>query len=156
MNILNMPEVVDIGIEKEKRRRDFYKKVSEAFKEKEISKLFKDLSKWEEEHIEKFSSIRKSLKESETTSSVPGELESYIGTLLEEKLYTEVEPKQFADNIKKPIDAIRRGIEFEKDAILFFGEIAQYMDADSKAIIDTLVAEEKQHIVYLAEMKRKI
>lgn len=154
-NIFNAAEIADMGIEKEKKRRDFYGLVAKNFKDTEMNSLFSRLRDWEDEHIKKFTAIRNEIKDAEITESYQGEFEAYIRAMVDDKLYSEVSPEAFSKNIKKPIDAIRYGIGFEKDAILFFNELMQFMAAHNKDKIEKLVNEEKQHIIYLTDLKNK-
>ena len=156
MNIFNMSEIVDLGIEKEKKRRDFYGLVAEKFSGKNMKELFTKLRDWEEEHIKKFTEIRASVKELRETESYEGELNSYMQALLDDKLYNDVSPAKFSANVKTPLDAISYGIGFEKDAIIFFNEIMGYTVDARKDVIKKLIEEEKQHIVYLAALKEKV
>jgi rubrerythrin len=157
MNIFNAAEVVDIGIEKEKKRRDFYAMVAELFKEeKDMNDLFTKLRDWESTHIEKFTEIRNRLQEYETFETYEGELEDYMTALVDEKLYDVVTPEIFAKKIKKPIDAINYGMSFEKDAILFFEELLPNMRPVNSASIQALIDEEKKHLIYLYQLKKNI
>jgi len=156
MNTFSISEIVEMGIEKEKKRRDFYAMVSESFKEKDMKDLFSKLKNWEEEHIKKFSEIRDSIKELKETETYEGELSAYMRALVDDKLYSRVLPANFSKNVKSPLDAISYGIDFEKDAILFFNEIVRYTVDSRKDIVQKLVDEEKQHIVYLALLRQKV
>ena len=154
-NVFNAAEVIDMGIEKEKKRRDFYGLVSEKFKDKEINSLFSRLRDWEDEHIKKFSQIRDEVKGSEITESYQGEFGSYIRAMVDDRLYSEASPSGFAKNVKTPLEAIKYGIGFEKDAILFFHELLRYMTPHHQEKIVELINEEKKHLIYLTELKRK-
>ena len=154
-NLFNAAEVIDTGIEKEKKRRDFYGLVAAKFKEKDMKELFSRLRDWEEEHIKKFTVIRKSVEESEATESFTGELASYMKSLVDELLYKEVSAEEFSKNVKSPLIAIRYGIGFEKDAILFFNELLKYMEPHHSEKVKELIDEEKKHIIYLTELKRR-
>ncbi len=156
MNIFSLSEIVDLGVEKEKKRRDFYGLCAERFSRKEMKELFGKLKDWEEEHIKKFSGIRASIKEIKETEGYEGELNSYMQALLDDKLYNDVSPSKFSANVKTPLDAISYGIGFEKDSIIFFGEIMNYTADDRKDVIKKLIEEEKQHIIYLANLKEKV
>jgi rubrerythrin len=157
MNIFNAAEVVDIGIEKEKKRRDFYAMVAELFKEdKAMNELFTKLANWEVSHIEKFAEIRNRIQEYETFETYEGELQDYMDALVDEKLYNLTTPEIFAKKIKKPVDAITCGMSFEKDAILFFNEIQPNMSPANGKIILELVSEEKKHLIYLYQMKKQL
>lgn len=155
MAIFNAAEIIDMGIEKEKKRRDFYGLAAEKFVDKAMKSLFARLRDWEAAHIVKFTEIRKSVEEDETFESYPGELIEYMKTLVDNKLYKEVSPQNFTKIVKAPLDAIKYGMVFEKDAILFFNELAPYMSADNKEKIQKLVDEEKTHLIYLSELKKK-
>lgn len=156
MNIFSISEIVDLGIEKEKKRRDFYGMCAEEFDHKEMKDLFTKLRDWEETHIKKFSGIRDSIKEPRETEGYEGEMNSYMQALLDDKLYNDVSPAKFSANVKTPLDAISYGIGFEKDSIIFFNEIMNYTVDARKEIVKELIKEEKQHIVYLALLKERI
>ena len=156
MNIFNMSEIVDLGIEKEKKRRDFYGLVAERFSDKNMKELFTKLKGWEDAHIKKFTEIRGSIKDIRETENYEGEFNSYMQALLDDKLYNDVSPAKFSANVKTPLDAISYGIGFEKDAIIFFNEIANYTVDARRDVIKKLIEEEKQHIVYLAALRENV
>lgn len=156
MNIFNAAEVIDMGIEKEKKRRDFYDMVSKKFADNpDMKELFTRLRDWEETHIKKFSEIRNTVEEDETFEGYPGELEDYIGTLVDETLYSVVNPESFSQTVKNPVDAVKIGMTFEKDAILFFSELIPSMNPVHTEKVRMLIDEEKLHLVYLSRLKTK-
>jgi rubrerythrin len=154
--VFDVAEIIDMGVEKEKRRRDFYGLVAEKIEQEDVKQLFLRLKDWEEAHIKKFSEIRESVQEPLTAEKYPGELQAYMGTLVDDKLYDSVSPDQFSNSVKDAHDAVRYAIEFEKDAILFFNELLQWMRSPSVEPIKMLIEEEKRHIVYLADLRKKL
>ncbi|MFH1996570.1 MAG: ferritin family protein [Candidatus Omnitrophota bacterium] len=156
MGLFNAPEVVDIGIEKEKKRRDFYGRVARSFDNKELKDLFTKLRNWEEEHILRFIEIRDSLIGSEATDSYAGELEDYAKALVDDQLYQNVASENFEKNVTSPASAVQYGIGFEKDAILFFNELIPHVPEQNRKIVQQLIEEEKSHIVYLSQLKNKL
>ncbi|KPK97599.1 MAG: hypothetical protein AMJ95_08210 [Omnitrophica WOR_2 bacterium SM23_72] len=156
MNIFHISEVVDLGIEKEKRRRDFYDLVAKSFQEEAPKKLFLRLRDWEATHIKRFTEIKESLGEEKSAESYPGELSAYMRSLVDDKLYNQVEPKEFSQNVKTVLDAIQYGLGFEKDAILFFSELKGYTSDTHKEVIQQLIDEEKQHIIYLLNLRKEM
>ncbi len=153
-NVFNAAEVIDMGIEKEKKRRDFYGLVATTLKAKEKKKLFFQLKVWEETHVKKFTEIRNSLEESEVAESYQGEFAAYIKAAVDDMLYDQVSPEEFSKNVKSELSAIQYGMGFEKDAILFFNELLRYMAPYHKDKVQELIDEEKKHLVYLSELKR--
>ncbi|MFH0826267.1 MAG: ferritin family protein [Candidatus Omnitrophota bacterium] len=156
MNIFHISEVVDMGIEKEKKRRDFYDLVARSFQDEAAKKLFLRLRDWEVAHIKKFTEIKESLGEEESAESYPGELSAYMRSLVDDKLYNQVTPQEFSQNVKTVLDAIQYGLGFEKDAILFFSELKSYASDTHKEVIQQLIDEEKQHIIYLINLKKEM
>ncbi len=152
-NVFSAAEIIDMGIAKEKKRRDFYGYAAKKFKAKDMKELFTKLRDWEEEHIKKFTQIRNSTETYEIQESYQGEFASYIKFVVDDMLYKQVSAPWFAKNVKKPITAIQYGIGFEKDAILFFGELLRYMMGPNKEKVGELIDEEKKHLIYLSELK---
>lgn len=153
--IFHVVEVVDLGIEKEKARRDFYDRVANYFAQSEMKDLFTRLRDWEAQHIEKFTEIRDSLPEPEPVDSYPGEMALYMQSLVDDKLYKDTSPQEFGRRISSPLIAIQYGMGFERDAILFFNELLPHVGSSNADAIQQLINEEKQHLVYLAELKKK-
>jgi rubrerythrin len=156
MNIFHISEVVDMGIEKEKKRRDFYDLAAKSFSEPNAKKLFLRLKDWEEEHIKKFSAIKGKLTGEEAAESYPGELSAYMRALVDDRQYLQVTPEQFVQNVKTVLEAIQIALGFEKDAILFFSEFKPYTTDTQREIIQELIDEEKQHIVYLINLRKEL
>jgi rubrerythrin len=154
--VFNPAELVEIGIEKEKKRRDFYAAVAGVAKKEEIKELFLKLSAWEEEHVRRFSEIRLLVDEQPAVGSYPGELEDYMQALVADRLYSGLDPSRWSLELKKPLEAIRRGMEFEKDAILFFQELGRFLSSPGREIVDRLIREEKDHLVYLARLGERL
>lgn len=157
MAILQPSDIVEIGIEKEKKRRDFYAIAAEQFAGRpELATLFGKLRDWEEGHIRKFEKIRETVAGGNYAESYPGEIEEYMQAVVDDDLYRDLSPESFAASIKTPAEALDKGIGFEKDAILFFGALSNFLDKKSKEVVDELIAEEQQHMVQLFEMKKKL
>lgn len=154
-NVFNAAEIIDMGIEKERKRRDFYGYTASKFKDKDMKELFSDLRDWEDAHIKKFTQIRDTLEESEATESYAGELADYAKATIDDILYKRISAEWFAANVREPLDAIRYGMGFEKDAILFFGELLKYMAPAHREKVQELIDEEKKHLLYLNNLKHK-
>ncbi|OIO81268.1 MAG: hypothetical protein COW11_04940 [Candidatus Omnitrophica bacterium CG12_big_fil_rev_8_21_14_0_65_43_15] len=151
----NAVEVIDMGIKKEEKRRDFYGYAAEKFQEKDMKELFTKLRDWEKAHIEKFTEIKNGIDETKVTEYYQGEFDAYIKAATDDMLYQQISPEWFAKNVKEPLAAINYGMSFEKDAILFFSELIGYVISQSKDKLQQLINEEKKHLVYLAELKKK-
>ena len=110
MKIFSTIEIMDMGIEKEKKRRDFYARVAETFEDERMRELFSRLRDWEEAHINKFTQIKESVNEIRPVDSYPGELTNYMQALIDDKLYSEVSSQNFNKKVTTPIEAIQYGL----------------------------------------------
>ena len=155
-SVLKLIDVVDIGIEKEKARQDFYDRVATHFDDTDMKSLFTKLRDWEAAHVVKFTSIRDGLKDSETVESYPGEMSAYMNALVDDALYQQVNADNFHTYVKDPEQAINYGIGFEKDAILLFQELIGYIQSKNKEVIHELIKEERKHIVQLIKIKQTL
>jgi len=157
MAILQPSDIVEIGIEKESKRRDFYALAAERFSDSaERAELFGNLRDWEEGHIIKFRKIRDEVKGGHYAESYPGEIHEYMAAVVDSDLYENLDAESFARAIKTPEEALDAGIGFEKDAILFFGGLANFVEPKAKTVIEELIGEEQQHMIQLFEMKKKL
>lgn len=156
-NIFSIAEAVDLGIEKEKKRREFYDLVSKEFEaQKELKELFTQLRDWEDGHVQKFTDIRNSVENKESVDSYSGELQEYMKAFIDNHLYNEISADMFKNKKFTLIEVINYGIGFEKDSILFFSELVPYVGSSNKEVIQQLINEEKKHILYLIQLKLKM
>src|SRR4030042_2944215 len=109
-NVLKMRDVIDIGIEKEKARRDFYGRAAEAFDDPPFKSLFLQLRDWEAEHIRTFEKFRSGVPDEKPAESYAGEWSAYLDALVDERLYQDINPATFAKSVRNPMDAIRDGL----------------------------------------------
>ncbi|OQX82792.1 MAG: hypothetical protein B6D63_07150, partial [Candidatus Latescibacteria bacterium 4484_7] len=154
---LQPAEIVDIGIEKEKKRREFYDLAAKKFSdEQKLADLFARLRDWEDEHVRRFQELRDSLTMGQYTESYPGETEAYMQALVESELYDMITPERFAELVENEFDALDIGIGFEKDAVLFFSGLALYLDENEREVVNELIKEERQHMLYLFNLKNEL
>ena len=157
MAILQPSDIIDIGIEKEIKRRDFYALAADQFSDNaELAKLFGKLRDWEEGHIVKFKRIREDVKGGNYAESYPGEIQEYMTAIVNSDLYEKLDAESFALTVKTPEAALDAGIGFEKDAILFFGGLANFVEPKAREVIQELISEEQMHMLQLFEMKKKL
>jgi rubrerythrin len=117
--------------------------------------LFTHLREWEEAHIKRFQLIRSNLEDDSIDAGVP-ELSQYVQALIDKTLYQSVIENDFYERIKTSLDAINYAIRFEKDSILLFLELKPFVSEKQVDIIDQLIMEERNHIVRLINLRRKV
>ncbi len=155
-NIFSGSEVVEMAVQIEKNGRDFYNKVAELSKNKDVKELFEHLTGQEEKHIKVFEGMLSAVKKYEPVEAYTDEYFSYIKALSEEHVFTKKEKgNEIAMTIKDKRQAIELGIGFEKDSILFYHEMKNFVPEPEHGIINGLLKEEQKHLKKLVLLKRR-
>lgn len=151
--MIRLETILEIGLEKEKARQSFYKCMAEQTDQEAFKVLFTKLSDWEKGHVKVFEQFKSSLG----GQSVPldGEMADYFEAMIEGRFYDQMDSDAFLKDLDSPLDAVEIAISFEKDAILFFMELLSHVHASAKPVIQKLIEEERQHIVYLIKLKHQ-
>lgn len=150
-------EIAETAVEKEKRRRDFYAKVTELSTDPAMTKLFEFLTAEEDRHVAQFVNLRDAVPVEDLQSDeYNADMEAYMDSVVEDRLYSKIASEDF---VRKAIDAhdvFRLAIALEKDAILFFWEFLPYVSEADKPLVKRLIDEEKGHIRLLWKMKQDL
>ena len=150
-------EIAESAVEKEMKRRDFYAKVTKLSTDPEMIKLFKFLTEEEDRHVATFVKIRDDVPIEEVRpEEYDQEMQAYMDSVVEEKLYTKIDTTDFVKTAIDAKDVFRLAIALEKDAILFFWEFLPYVNDKDKKLVRALIEEEKGHIRMLWKMKQEL
>lgn len=154
-NIFSGSEIVEMAVQIEKNGRDFYNKVAVSSKNKGVKKIFEHLSGQEERHIKIFEGMLFAVKKYEPVEAYTDEYFGYMKALAEEHIFTkEKKGNEIAKTVKDDARAIELGIDFEKDSILFYHEMKNFVPEAEHSIIENLLKEEQRHLKKLSLLKR--
>ena len=157
----NADEVFEMGMDIEQNGEAYYRKAAELTEDPEVKKIFDDLMTAEQQHYETFKKLRENLPAKDTTPLVsdPDDQEYlYLDALVKSRLFNSVrEAEEVVSKASGPIETLQGALTFEKDTILFFTEMKGRTREDlGKNEIDRLIAEEREHIIWISGMIRKI
>lgn len=156
----NAFEVLEIAEQIERNGTRFYRKAAEIFGKSNICKMFLRLADWEAKHEKIFIRMRKQLAEH---SHEPRTFRSEE-TLPEPKVMAGLavfgirpDPADELSGKEGKIDIVRMAIEKEKDSIVFYTGLKDFVPfrAD-KDEIDDIIKEEMRHIRILNKFWKKI
>ena len=146
-------EIFEIAEQIERNGTDFYIRAAELFDDPDICQMFLKLAKWEMEHEQTFAQMKKQLSEQSRQAS-----DSETDDLLPDPRVMaglavfgiRSDPAEELHGRQDKIDIIRRAVEKEKDSIVFYHGLKEFVTADTdKKIIDDIIKEEMRHIVIL-------
>ena len=148
-------EVVEAAVEKEKKRKGFYARVSELSSNPDMKDLFQFLKEEEARHVSAFTQIRDNLPEETHPAEYSADMEAYMDSVVDDRLYSDIDSEEFVQKAINSKNVFRLAIGFEKDAILYFREFLPYLTEPDRKVVEELIEQEKGHIRKLADMEKR-
>jgi rubrerythrin len=156
----NASEVFQIAIDIEENGRRFYEKAMGLSDDHDVNTVFAALAQEEAEHLEKFKDLKSQLPKAASGDTVwdpENEVDQYLQMMADMNVFrSDVDMEEKLSLVGSVEDALKLGIQFEKDSIIFFLSM-QEATAENKGrkSIDQLVNEEKEHLKRLSlELRR--
>lgn len=153
-NLFCASEVIEMGIERNKKGKEFYERISKRTKSKEIRETFKYLATQEEQHINELNKILSTIEKCVPFEQYPEEYSLYVQALLSRHTFSNVKKSDLLKNIKNNADAIDTAIEYEKDSLLFLHEMKSFVRRHELKIINRLIKDEQNEINRLHNLKK--
>jgi rubrerythrin len=157
----NADEVFEMGMDIEQNGEAYYRKAAELTGDPEIKKIFVDLMTAEQHHYKTFKRLRENLPAKDTAPLVSDPDDQgylYLDALVKSRLFNSVREAEDACTDRcDPVSVLQGALTFEKDTILFFTEMKGMTREDlGKTEIDRLIEEEREHIIWISGMIKKI
>ncbi|MEO0084056.1 MAG: ferritin family protein [candidate division WOR-3 bacterium] len=148
-------EVIEMAIKIEERGNKFYLNASKKTKSTPLKTLFNFLAAEELKHQKTFKALSKLVNQE--IQSLPynwDEASRYLQAITDSKFFlSESNPMSYLNRIKTEISLLKYAIEFEKETLLFYYEIKNFVKDEHKSLVDKIIDQEKQHIKKLSIMK---
>jgi len=152
--IFSPAEIVEIGIQIEINGKDFYDAAAGKSKNKKAKEIFEYLSGEELKHIEVFRNILGTVKQYHPKEAYPPEYFAFMNSLASSHVFTQKDKgKEAAKKVKNEIEAVDLGIRFEKESIVFYGEMKKIMPKEDMKVLEGLIREEEKHLAELTKIK---
>ena len=155
LKFMNDDEALRVAANLEKEGFKFYINAAETTSNPRTRRMFHDLATAEKKHLALFEEIRSELPKrgGEPWGDEDEMVNRYIQMLVDTGVFTSPTKKERA--LKKMLseeEALRIGIQTEKDSILFFTEASKLCTSRrGKRMFKSLIGEEKQHLTTLAQ-----
>lgn len=147
-------EVLDMAVRIEENGLKFYTDAGKATKNKAVQALFKALAEDEGRHIRVFQDLKKLLGDAANAEAFDEETESYLRAFADTEVFTSPEGgKKLGKEVSAESEVIDIAIGMEKDSILFYYEILKMIREKDKAVVDSLIDQEKEHLKRLTVLR---
>jgi len=149
----NAFEVFEIAEQIERNGTNFYIRAAELFDDPDICQMFLRLAEWEKEHGQFFARMKQQLSgqsRHENTSEADDLLPDPRVMAGLAVFGIRSDPTEELRGRQDKTDIIRRAVEREKDSIVFYHGLKEFVPAGAdKDKIDNIIKEEMRHIVIL-------
>jgi len=155
--IFKATDVLLAAQEVETRGEVFYNRLVETTTDKKLNDLFRFLAKEESRHREIFRKLYERVGEVELPAwAEEDEYVDYLKYLLDSHtLFRLGDVDHLKNYMGTPQDAIGTAMGFEKDTIMFFLEMLEFVPEGEKKYVKACIDEERSHLRLLAGMLRK-
>lgn len=153
-------EIVEMAVQIEKNGIAFYQALAEASKEGKMRELMAYLAGEENKHaavFKKFSGVmdREQLKALYDLRYAE-EANLYLKALADTKVFADTsEAVRWAKEARSTREVLLTAIVLEKDSVLFYQEMRNFVRKQDRDIVDRIINEEKKHIQTLVKMKEE-
>jgi rubrerythrin len=157
VKLFSAREVIDIAIREEQTGANFYRALADNTDSDDLREFALEVAEMEDEHEQRFRDLRDRVGDYEPTGeSYSGEYESYMSYLIEGRIFpagqdgTDLAERQADDR-----EAVETAMELERNTLLFYHEMLQFIPENEQPLLDDIIAEERQHVTDFAEYKEE-
>jgi len=154
MKIFSVNEILEQAIQTEKLGYEFYAGMAKRFeKDEKLVKLFDTLALKEKNHEGIFNELKESANDNEFDNRE--EVSRYLRAIVESEFFLGMEKSlPSLEHVQSTEEAVNFAIGFEREALLYFHSLRDVVK--EKEIVDKIINEEKSHIMWLSEFKKRL
>ncbi|MBF0252487.1 MAG: hypothetical protein HQL29_01595 [Candidatus Omnitrophica bacterium] len=149
-------DVLEMAVKAKSKGVDMYMALARNSENYHVSNLFAEMAKDEQHHKIELQKWMASIKEEGQKEAYPGERSLFLQALADKNAYhcNEATKKALEKTISEE-DALKAGVTFEKDFMLFLHEIKREVASGGAKVIDKLIEDEMKHIRQFFELSDK-
>ncbi|HYE09972.1 MAG TPA: ferritin family protein [Patescibacteria group bacterium] len=156
-NSYNVAEIIQMAINVEREGYETYAGIAKQAADEKVKAVFVILAEQEKKHAETFTNLFKVMSDSrkiEVDYLFDENVVSYFKALTEKKVF-EPDRMNHANNIVSAMEAIKEGINSEKNSVLLYSDLLKSTDIpEVRSSLELIIAEEKQHIIDLTNLSK--
>jgi len=152
--IFNANDIVRAAVEAEKKGEDFYNCLAGRVQNEKVQQLFKDLAREEVRHKEIFQALLDRLEPVDIPAySDSDEYEAYFDALINSHMLFSCGWGEFLlDQVANEREALKLAMNFERDSLLFFKEMMDFVPQGEQKFVQQCIDEERKHLMRLKEL----
>ncbi len=153
-NAFNPQEIVNIAINIEENGKKLYEILETKAKDQKLKATCKYLKEQEEIHLKFFQEMLGNIGDYIIHEFSPGEYQAYLRAIATEYIFTqEIVRNKLKEGFKSDFEAVEFGIFVEKESILTYSALREYMLTGKVGVLDKVIDQERKHLTDLITMK---
>lgn len=150
-------DIVEMAIQAKARGVELYLALARNSENYHVGRLFTEFAKDEQRHKIQLEKLLNSLSTDKREEAYPGERSLYLKALVDANTFEcDAAKKQALETTVSEEEALKAGITFEKDFMLFLHDLRQHAIADGENTVDNLLDDEARHLKEMMHLKEKI
>jgi rubrerythrin len=147
-------EIVEQAVQTEKLGNEFYTKLARKFEDNnELKKIFELLAAHELKHGASFATLENNIGDEELAGW--DEVSLYLRAIVDSEFFLGNDKcLPSLEHVKTAAEAIEFALCFERETLLYYYTLREAMK--EKDIIDSIIREEKSHIVWLNDLRKSL
>lgn len=151
--LFSIRELLQVAIEEEQTGAAFYRALAEETNDRELEAFALRVAQMEDAHEELFADLLERCRKADIGREAAGDYMTYMAQ--DRVLTSEEDARRMAQNIDDPVEAAARALELERQTLLFFLEIKEFVPDDQVALLEEVIDEERQHVTDWMQFKQK-
>ncbi len=155
-DLLNASDILEFAVYIEQKGYQFYTESAKKLNDLKLMGLFHSLAEEELRHESTFKKLQKELGSFTPQGSFDDEYRGYMKEYL--KNFTPTTNEKMVKLVKKVNtvgDAVEMALGFEKDSVVFYTLLKNYISIESKKMVDNIIQEELTHVLRLNNFKNE-
>lgn len=150
--VFYLSEILKFAVEKEQQSADLYQKLADQASDAKNKDIFEGLVRDELGHKTFYADILSSVPEKSSPGVQEGkEYTAYMRQLIKSSRTTQPLPDDISSMLLN--DILDYAIEREKDSVMFYLGLKQYVPENAKSKVDEIIEEESKHAAIIASLK---
>lgn len=153
-NRFSIQEIVKIAIGVEERGRNLYAALENKTSDRKVKEIWNYLKNQEERHRRTFAEMINAMDDYAVVEFGPSEYEKYLQALASEYIITDkLTERKIREGFDSDLQAVDFAIDIEKESILVYSAMREYIVSAKQPVIDDIIKEERVHLVDLIGLK---
>ena len=150
----NLQEILRIAVKVEEAGEKLYAKLEYEAKDKNLSKVWNYLREQEHVHRDTFQKMLDNIGDYIVDNLNPGEYDKYIRAIASEYVFIpDLLENKIQEGFTHDLAAIKFAIGIEKESILVYEAMKEFISLNHREILDQIINEEKNHLADLVAFK---